>query len=83
MFAAAVAAAAAAARGARGAVVLNGKSSIRLPEGVSWPDLKSNVLYVRYFYKPLWETVLQRGRVLADGADGCIILGTPGSECTG
>lgn len=58
----------------------HGESSIRLPEGVSWPYLKSNVLYMRYFYKPLWESVLRRGRVRTDGVDGCIILGTPGSE---
>jgi len=51
------------------------ENSIMLPAGVEWPDLGSRVLYVREFYKALWETALGRGVTAA-----AVILGTPGSE---
>lgn len=34
---------------------------IILPPGVNWPDMVSNVLFVRHFYADLWEKVLQNG----------------------
>ena len=53
-------------------------NTITLPEGTFWPDLYSEVLYVRYFYDALWNDVLKRG--LSEKIHGAIILGTPGSE---
>lgn len=55
-------------------------NNITLPADVSWPELDSNVLYVRSFYKDLWESVLMRGRVVKRVINGAVILGTPGCE---
>ena len=56
--------------------------TITLPVGVSWPDLDSNILYVRFFYKDLWdsESVLMHGCVVQGVVKGAVILGTPGCE---
>ena len=54
--------------------------TITLPEGIFWPDLKSNVLYVRWFFNDLWESVLNcckhRENPMLDGG---VLLGSPGS----
>ena len=55
-------------------------NTITLPEGVEWPDLKSNVLYVRDFYEDLWEKVLKGGVAGVDDVDGGVVYGTPGGE---
>jgi hypothetical protein len=52
---------------------------VTLPDGVRWPDLASNVLFVRYFYKDLWEKVLQHG---IGSSRAAVLLGSPGSECS-
>ncbi len=52
---------------------------IKLPDGVKWPDMNSTVLYVRYFYKDLWERVLHEGLSNKKWLDA-VIMGTPGSE---
>ncbi len=54
-------------------------NTVTLPAGVTWPDLKSNVLYVRHFYRALWEDVLGRG-IKSAALQGAAICGTPGSE---
>ncbi len=55
-------------------------NTITLAEGVGWPDLDSNVLYVRYFYQDLWEQVLKGGVAGVDDVDGEVVYGTPGGE---
>ena len=50
---------------------------IVLPDGVTWPDMSSSVLFIRSFYGPLWNDVLEEGNGAVRGA---AILGTPGSE---
>ncbi len=54
-------------------------NTISLPPNTFWPDLESTVLYVRHFYKDLWESVLHSGTVMPLN-HGAVILGTPGSE---
>jgi hypothetical protein len=54
------------------------ENTITLPSNVVWPDMLSTVLYVRYFYKDLWEHVLQHGVPLPENR-GAVIMGTPGS----
>lgn len=54
--------------------------AITLPEGASWPGMASPVLYVRHFYKGLWEGVLNSGRAAEGGLTGAALMGTPGSE---
>ncbi len=56
------------------------KNTIKLPDNVFWPDMASTVLYVRSFYKDLWESVLKSG-ISEDDNLGAVIIGTPGSEC--
>ena len=56
------------------------EDSITLPNGVEWPDLQSSKLYIRSFYRPLWESALCHGLGELRGA---AILGTPGSELRG
>lgn len=56
------------------------ENTIKLPDNVFWPDVDSTVLYVRSFYKDLWESVLRSG-VSERGNRGAVIIGTPGSEC--
>lgn len=53
--------------------------TITLPDGVRWPDLKSSILYARFFYNALWESVLKKG-IPDSTCDGAVILGSPGSE---
>jgi hypothetical protein len=50
---------------------------ISLPEGLFWPDLKSTILYVRHFYVPLWEKVLNKG-LPSESLQAAAIIGTPG-----
>ena len=65
---------------ARGMVeAIESGNSITLPTKIFWPDLSSTVLYVRHFYKDLWESVLVSGTA-SDLNHGAVILGTPGSE---
>ncbi len=54
-------------------------NTITLPPNTFWPDLLSTVLYVRHFYKDLWESVLHSGTAMPLN-HGAVILGTPGSE---
>lgn len=62
------------------AVYDSAAKTITLADGVFWPDLKSNVLYIRHFYPDLWETVLNKGVANPGSISGAAILGTPGSE---
>lgn len=39
---------------------LKGGHLALLPEGLSWPAASNNVLFVRKFYAPLFESVLNR-----------------------
>lgn len=55
-------------------------NTITLPDGVCWPDMESSVLYVRHFYKDLYEHVLKKCTSLPSNR-GAVLLGTPGSEC--
>jgi len=57
-----------------------GKDTITLPDGVRWPDMASPVLYVRHFYKDLYECVLKKCTSLPSNL-GAVLMGTPGSEC--
>ena len=57
--------------------VVEKANAIALPPTTLWPDLKSSVLYVRCFYKDLWEAVLQRG--LGDRR-AAVLCGSPGGE---
>ena len=50
---------------------------IALPDGVTWPEMSSSVLFVRSLYEPLWNDALEQGQGAVRGA---AILGTPGSE---
>ena len=54
--------------------------TITLPEGIFWPDMESNVLYVRWFFNDLWESVLncckRRENPMQKGG---VLLGSPGS----
>ena len=54
-------------------------NTITLHADVMWPDLNSNVLYVRHFYRALWVDVLSRG-IRSATLQGAAICGTPGSE---
>lgn len=62
------------------AVFDESRKILTLPDGVQWPDLKSSVLFVRHFYKDLWEGALNRCRAGVDGVDGAVVFGTSGSE---
>lgn len=55
-------------------------ATITLPEGVSWPDMESRVLFVRPFYDALWSKVLRRCIGRNGVVNGAAILGSPGSE---
>jgi hypothetical protein len=50
---------------------------VALPNSIMWPDLASNVLFVRYFYRDLWEKVLEQG---LGSPRSAVLLGSPGSE---
>ena len=54
-------------------------SAIALPRGITWPDLKSPVLFKRPCYQGLWHDVLHEGR--DEDLRGAVICGSPGSEC--
>ena len=55
--------------------------SITLSGAATWPDLGgSSVLYVRFFYKDLWESVLHSGRVVPHIIHGAVIIGSPGCK---
>lgn len=54
--------------------------TITLGGGARWRDMDSNVLFIRYFYRDLWEVVLNMGQRKSFVLNGAIILGTPGSE---
>jgi hypothetical protein len=55
-------------------------NTITLPSNIFWPDMESTVLYIRHFYKDLWESVLKECTSLPSNR-GAVIMGTPGSEC--
>ncbi len=53
-----------------------------LPPGLSWPIASNNVLFVRSFYAPLFESVLNRCLPVEAGKDASlqrrIVTGQPG-----
>jgi len=59
--------------------IVVGANTMTLPSEFSWPDMSSNVLFVRDFYADLWTSVLQRG-VMSPEHTGAVLLGSPGSE---
>jgi hypothetical protein len=62
-----------------GADGTTGTRTVTLPHGVFWPDMRSNVLFVRHFYENLWGKVLHTCKPQG-GLEDAVIMGTPGSE---
>ena len=64
-------------------VSLDGKT-ITLPDGLYWPDLESDVLFVRHFFNGMWGGVLNccMGR-LEPRLKSAVLLGSPGSTFCG
>ena len=65
-----------------GQVIERADGHLELPEGISWPAADSNILFVRKYYAPLFESVLNRCRPCAPGQDMSdqrrIVTGQPG-----
>lgn len=66
-----------------GRVSTTEEGHLLLPEGVKWPCATNNVLFVRYFYKPLFDDVLRRGELVEASEDPrghrYVLTGQPGT----
>jgi len=55
---------------------------LELPANLAWPAASNNLLFVREFYAPLFESVLNRCQPVASGTDKArqrrIVTGQPG-----
>jgi hypothetical protein len=51
---------------------------IRLPGGEHWPDMNSSDLFVRDFYRPLWESesAMAEGKSKHESKRKFVVLGT-------
>ena len=61
------------------AATVTADGHVLLGGGVSWPDMKSPLLFVRHFYAPCWDSVMAKGEPKDPSLPRqFVVMGTPG-----